>query len=55
MGWENTLSALARGQGGGPNMIKSLDPDAPNRTGKQLHDLDQETWQHIQNCQLIDY
>jgi hypothetical protein len=23
-------------------MVKSLDPDAPHRTGKQLHDLDQE-------------
>jgi hypothetical protein len=43
VGWENTLSALCRGQGGGgPNMVKSLDPDAPHRTAKQLHDLDQE-------------
>jgi hypothetical protein len=26
VGWENTLSALCRGQGGGgPNMVKSLD------------------------------
>ena len=39
--WENTLSALQRGAIG-PNMITEMDPDAPLRTGKQLHTLDQE-------------
>ena len=39
--WENTLSALQRGAIG-PNMVTELDPDAPLRTGKQLHSLDQE-------------
>jgi len=39
--WENTLNALQRGTAG-PNMVKELDPDAPIRTGKQLHSLDQE-------------
>jgi len=39
--WENTLSALQRGVAG-PNMVDELDPDAPIRTGKQLHSLDQE-------------
>jgi nuclear pore complex protein Nup107 len=48
--WENTLSALSRGQGAGPNMVKSLDPDAPHRTGKQLHDLDQEDETRLLRC-----
>ena len=39
--WENSLSALQRGVGG-PNMVTELDPDAPGRTGRQLHSLDQE-------------
>merc|ERR1719219_11051 len=39
--WENTLSALQNGTGG-HNMVTELDPDAPHRTGKQLHSLDQE-------------
>jgi len=39
--WENTLSALQSGTGG-HNMVTELDPDAPHRTGKQLHSLDQE-------------
>jgi len=39
--WENTLSALQRGMASN-NMVDELDPDAPNRTGKQLHSLDQE-------------
>ena len=39
--WENTLAALQRGAIG-PNMVTELDPDAPLRTGKQLHSLDQE-------------
>jgi len=39
--WENTLSALQRGALG-PNMVQEMDPDAPLRTGKQLHSLDQE-------------
>ena len=39
--WENTLAALKRGNSG-PNMVKELDPDAPCRTGKKLHNLDLE-------------
>jgi len=39
--WENTLSALQRGVSSN-NMVDELDPDAPCRTGKQLHSLDQE-------------
>jgi len=39
--WENTLSALQRGVST-HNMVDELDPDAPCRTGKQLHSLDQE-------------
>ena len=39
--WENSLSALQRGVGG-PNMVTEVDPDAPGRTGRQLHSLDQE-------------
>ena len=39
--WENTLAALQRGTAG-PNMVAELDPDAPGRTGRQLHSLDQE-------------
>ena len=38
--WENTLAALESGSGG-PNMVTELDPDAPLRSGKQLHSLDQ--------------
>ena len=38
--WENTLAALESGTGG-PNMVTELDPDAPLRSGKQLHSLDQ--------------
>ena len=41
VGWENTLAALDMGVGG-PNMVKEMDPDAPCRTGKKLHDLDME-------------
>lgn len=44
--WENTLAALERGTGG-PNMVKELDPDAPCRTGKKLHDLDLEDEQRL--------
>ena len=39
--WENTLSSLQMGKVG-PNMVRELDPDAPHRTGRQLHSLDQE-------------
>ena len=39
--WENTLSSLQTGKAG-PNMVRELDPDAPHRTGRQLHSLDQE-------------
>jgi len=47
--WENTTAALARGQSG-PNMVKELDPDAPNRTGLQLHDLDQQDEARLASC-----
>lgn len=50
VGWENTLSALSRGQDCGANMVRSLDPDAPHRTGKQLHDLDQEDESRLLRC-----
>uniref|UniRef100_A0A2P2HXF4 Nuclear pore complex protein n=1 Tax=Hirondellea gigas TaxID=1518452 RepID=A0A2P2HXF4_9CRUS len=46
--WENTLrivkaSARGHGQGvGSERLISSVDPDAPVRYGKVLHDLDQE-------------
>jgi len=39
--WENSLSAIQRGVAS-PNMVSELDPDAPGRTGRQLHSLDQE-------------
>jgi len=47
--WENTTAALSRGQGG-PHMVKELDPDAPNRTGLQLHDLDQQDETRLVFC-----
>lgn len=44
--WENTLHQLQNfGKtvfGGGKDIVKSLDPDAPNREQKPLHDLDME-------------
>ena len=35
------MSSLQMGKVG-PNMVRELDPDAPHRTGRQLHSLDQE-------------
>lgn len=44
--WENTLLQLRNFGttvfGGGKEIVKSLDPDAPNREQKPLHDLDME-------------
>lgn len=44
--WENTLHQLQNvGKtvfGSGKEIVKSLDPDAPNREQKPLHDLDME-------------
>jgi len=47
--WENTTNALSRGQAG-PHLIKELDPDAPHRTGLQLHDLDQQDEFRLITC-----
>jgi len=47
--WENTTSSLCRGQTKA-GMVKQLDPDAPNRTGLSLHDLDVEDDAKLLTC-----
>ncbi|EDW77928.1 uncharacterized protein Dwil_GK24746 [Drosophila willistoni] len=52
MGWENSLYQLENLQGaafglGGQEIIKSLDPDAPVREKKHLHQLDEEDNQRL--------
>ena len=48
IGWENTLKVLKNGTSGvlgmrgTTSLVNSMDPDAPLREGKTLHDLDQE-------------
>lgn len=46
VGWENTLMQLKNADqtmfGGGKDVVRSLDPDAPGREKRRLHDLDQE-------------
>lgn len=41
-GWENTLHTLQTNPNGTPNMVKEMDPDAPRRTNKSLHPLDEQ-------------
>lgn len=46
VGWENTLMQLKNADqtmfGGGKDVVRSIDPDAPTREKRRLHDLDQE-------------
>lgn len=47
VGWENTLMQLKNADqtmfgGSGKDVVRSLDPDAPTREKRRLHDLDQE-------------
>lgn len=46
VGWENTLMQLKNADqtmfGSGKDVVRSLDPDAPGREKRRLHDLDQE-------------
>lgn len=50
VGWENTLHQLQAGMsvfGSQKEIVKSLDPDAPFREKKPLHDLDMEDEQRL--------
>ena len=49
--WENTTAALCRGQMR-PGMVKELDPDAPNRNGLVLHELDVEDDTKLLSCMM---
>lgn len=69
IGWENTLLELKNVNqsifGKGKEMVKSLDPDAPEREGLHLHDLDAEDdkrlWRQVSFsfaifvCSLFDF
>ncbi|XP_013100410.2 nuclear pore complex protein Nup107 [Stomoxys calcitrans] len=52
--WENTLFQLKKQQqiafGSGAEIVKSLDPDAPNREKKPLHALDEEDNMRLSRC-----
>uniref|UniRef100_A0A182VZJ0 Nuclear pore complex protein n=1 Tax=Anopheles minimus TaxID=112268 RepID=A0A182VZJ0_9DIPT len=56
--WENTLHQLLEvGQtafGSGRPMVKSLDPDAPNRENRSLHDLDMEDQTQLAKQVFLD-
>lgn len=51
VGWENTLMQLKDADqsmfGGGREVVKSMDPDAPLREKRRLHDLDEEDQQRL--------
>jgi nuclear pore complex protein Nup107 len=49
--WENTTAALYRDQVR-PGMVKQLDPDAPNRNGLVLHELDVEDDSKLLSCMM---
>jgi len=49
--WENTTAFLCRGQTR-PGMVKHLDPDAPNRNGLVLHELDVEDDTKLLSCMM---
>lgn len=59
VGWENTLLQLKNVDqtifGNGKEIVKSLDPDAPNREKLRLHDLDTEDQKRLSRQVIFMY
>lgn len=60
IGWENTLKTLKSESSGVSipfrgtrSLVTSLDPDAPVRQGKPLHDLDHEDEMRLMRCVFV--